>query len=639
MKWLFAALVLLIPNNGAALFAEDEPEIIVELGKTQVYEGESIVYRITLNHVKDPSPPVLDGFADFDVRFLREESLDSTQIFEINGRRTTIERKGKAFYYKLTPKKTGLLRIPSPTAEVDGRTLSGRTFTLQVIAPDKQDAAILEIVVDRPYVYPMQPFTVTLKINICELPEPHGSESPLTVQREAPALNIPWVMNLPSGLVPATDWRDWLGRIETRGFMFERGTGFTINEISSTFPTQSATYKPPGRRHSMTVAEGEEKGYWEYTLKRSFTSQRTGELLFGPVTLKGTFGTGMNSRGRLSGEEIYAVAKPVTVTVKTAPEEGRPLDFTGAIGSFELDAALTPTRSRVGDPLTLTLKLKGRGTIDSVKPPDLKAVTEIADGFKIYDATTETRRNTRTFTYSLRPLHSKVDAFPSVPFSYFDVERERYAALKTVPIPLEISEADRLDAEEIISGALQPQGKNKSIESRKEGIFGSITELGAFKDESVRPELYAAALCGMAFFYFLVYGITSRIRRVAGDTALKRRKAAGGRAISRVRSGGDKIRNNDMRGGLELVRSALAGLVADTADMDEAGLTVREIIDIIESLGADKALADRVSRLLEDCDAALFGSLSGEDSFEAAKESEEVIRALLKLFKKEGRLR
>ncbi len=47
--------------------------------------------------------------------------------------------------------------------------------------------------------------------------------------------------------------------------------------------------------------------------------------------------------------------------VKALPEEGRPADFSGALGKFTLEAELSPEELMAGDIAKLTLTLKGKG--------------------------------------------------------------------------------------------------------------------------------------------------------------------------------------------------------------------------------------------------------------------------------------
>ena len=223
---------------------------------------------------------------------------------------------------------------------MDGKQLPGQTVTLQVRGPEDQDLAILEITADRTSVYPARPFTISLAIAVKELPDDHPSSGgPVEVLRVPPLLSIPWAADnqLADGLKPESDWQRWLSPLRT-----DTG-GFTINNIVGerrsifSFDETLARFSPPGRRIRRMVKGGKAEGYREYVLQRNFTASKVGQYVFGPVQLKGFL-----ARDLERGEEVYAVAKPVTVTVKDAPAEGRPDSYIGAIGRFQLEAALRP---------------------------------------------------------------------------------------------------------------------------------------------------------------------------------------------------------------------------------------------------------------------------------------------------------
>ncbi len=210
-----------VAEKPAALLAAEAPEVLVEVTTLRgrpvetVYEGQSVLYTVTLNHVANPSPPKLEGLDDFEVTPLGERSLDSTRVTIINGQMTQVVRQGREYRYRLTPKKTGELRIPAPVAEVDGKVLEGPERTLRVRPAEEQDVVSLAIRNDRRSVYPMQPFEVTLSVAVRALPEPRADRSPVSVQaelrRDPPALRVPWLdeESLPDGLEPDADLNAW----------------------------------------------------------------------------------------------------------------------------------------------------------------------------------------------------------------------------------------------------------------------------------------------------------------------------------------------------------------------------------------------------------------------------------------------
>ena len=72
------------------------------------------------------------------------------------------------------------------------------------------------------------------------------------------------------------------------------------------------------------------------------------------------------------------------------------------------------------------LPTRDNWTIETAEAPDLAQQREIAESFKIYDATQEANPGVCRFTYTLRPLRSGVEEFPAVAASYFDVKAGKY---------------------------------------------------------------------------------------------------------------------------------------------------------------------------------------------------------------------
>jgi len=633
------ALVTVLAALTAEPLVAAAPEILCELSRPQIYLGESVVYRVTLNHVENPSPPALVGFDDFDVAPAGTQSLNQSMITVINGHRSEIIRRGRAYQYRLTPKRAGRLRVPGAVAQVDGQTLRGETLLLEVREPNSQDTVRMEITADPPSVYPTQRVTVTLSIFVRALPGEFSGSNPLSVQRTPPMLQIPWLESdqLTDGLTPVEDARVWLSQLRDLS-----GEGFGINDLRdnsvfSVFERRGLAFQPTPRRVTRTSASGAEEEYWLYEFPRSFVASRAGSYAFGPATLKGMFAVDVSRSGDLTGEHIYAVAPRVVVEVKDVPAAGRPASYLGAVGQFQWSAELTPTKCRVGDPITLVLTLRGRGSLDAAAAPDLSQVPGVAEHFKTYDGTRETKGNTCRFTYTLRPRSEKITQFPSIPGSYFDVASERYVTLNTEPIPIEVQQADALAEGQIVSspGAAQAVGEPQL---RRDGIFANVTDPSQFRDESVHAEYWLAGLGGLVGLYVLVASVTSYVRRRAADPAIRRRRAAVPRARRRLCDAITLLRARNTRDGAEAVRGALVGLVADVADATEAGMTSSDACRRLGDLGVERPLVDRMAAALATCDAARYAP-RGAETNGLADEADELFDGVVRSLKKKRCLR
>jgi hypothetical protein len=141
---------------------------------------------------------------------------------------------------------------------------------------------------------------------------------------------------------------------------------------------------------------------------------------------------------RYSRREFKISSPKKHMRVQALPTEGRPADFHGAIGSFSLAVALAPTEARVGDPLTLTMKLTGQGNFDQVQAPELTH----SEGWRVYPASARLERREKIFEQAVTPVDQHLTALPALRFSYFDPELEEYMTLHSDPIPLNIHGLD-----------------------------------------------------------------------------------------------------------------------------------------------------------------------------------------------------
>ena len=155
-----------------------------------------------------------------------DESHNQSSTFIFNGKVTQQNTFGHTYRFRLTPRRTGKLVIPAPTATVDGKTISGRALTLNVISPEAQDLVIPEIETDRATVYPTQPFEVTLRILVRPLPDNPDRDPLMPLRRRPPHIDVNWV-DLPEGL-SGDDKARWLEKL-----LSQNDSGFTLNDVST----------------------------------------------------------------------------------------------------------------------------------------------------------------------------------------------------------------------------------------------------------------------------------------------------------------------------------------------------------------------------------------------------------------------
>jgi hypothetical protein len=595
-------LPLLICMSSVAAAAD--PEVIVETDRETVFLGESFIYQVTLNHVENPSEPDLSSFKDVRIEKLGEQSLNSRSITIIDGVRREENRLGRLYQYRLTPTESGNLTIPAPFVVVDDERFAGRSVRIHVVPRQDQNTVLLETTIDKASVYPMQSFTVTLTVSVAGLPKPRTDQDPLSILSSPPKLEIPWFTDdEPGGIDPEESWQDLLRPITTR-----KG-GFALNSIDdsslSIFRQRTIGFRPQPKRVTTKNDDGDEIEYWVYTFHRTFIPKVVGEYAFGPVTAKGSFVTGIRGQ-RFKVDDIFAAAEPQSIVVKDVPAEGRPDNWSGAIGRFELTAALTPTNASVGDPLTLRLTIKGEGTIENTAAPELSAIPEIADNFKIYDATQDTSADGsgKTFTYSLRPVKTGLSMFPAIELPTFDVEREEYVRLVTQPIHLELRAAETLSAADIVAAEAKNSDPRLPTAS-EDGIFGNDSNVVTLRNEAVRPIRWVLGWLGLLTLGLVSSAASSWWGKRNRDTLAIRKRNAFSRVNSSIELAGSSV---------DAIQAAVVGLVADLTGCEEAGLAARDAREKLRDVNVDATIVENVGAFLDRCDAARYGAASTDQN-------------------------
>ena len=215
------------------------------------------------------------------------------------------------------------------------------------------------------------------------------------------------------------------------------GDGFTAAPLSE--PEQTEQYI-------------EDIPYNIVTFRSAVTPAKSGELEIPPAMMEGRmvaaggpagldpffdqFFQNFPMPGFGRAENIQASTDGTRLDVQALPQDGRPENFSGAVGQFTMKASADPKSVDAGEPVTLTLKVEGRGSFDAMTPPELTG----ADGWRTYAPKESFDGNdaigfggTKTFEYSMVAREDR-SATPGASFSYFDPLKKKYVTLTADPV-------------------------------------------------------------------------------------------------------------------------------------------------------------------------------------------------------------
>jgi hypothetical protein len=192
-----------------------------------------------------------------------------------------------------------------------------------------------------------------------------------------------------------------------------------------------------------TRAADDLTGAGRYTvleIDRTYIPESTGELAIPEALLYFAYATRFEDdflNGRVAKDRVDAFVRSKALALKIwpLPEAGRPVEFSGAVGRFSIDASATPRAVEAGRELKLTLEIEGTGNLQAFDAPLLREL----DGFTVYGKTETLRSGRRVITYDIAPLRADVREIPPLAFTYFDTTPPAgYHTLKTKPIQIDV---------------------------------------------------------------------------------------------------------------------------------------------------------------------------------------------------------
>lgn len=139
----------------------------------------------------------------------------------------------------------------------------------------------------------------------------------------------------------------------------------------------------------------------------------------------------------------------IELTVLPLPTEGKPANFNGVVGDFQMSMNADPKDVMVGDPISVELTVTGSGNFDAVTPP----VLTNAEDWKQYPArrlrtepyngsSTPPAEQSANFQLVIIPK-KQIQAIPSFEFTYFSPGQKKYVTAKTDAVPIKVRPPDR----------------------------------------------------------------------------------------------------------------------------------------------------------------------------------------------------
>ena len=332
--------------------------------------------------------------------------------------------------------------------------------------------------------------------------------------------------------------------------------------------------------------------------------------------------------------------EPVKLIIKHLPVVGKPQGFTGAVGKYTMDVLAKPTKIKVGDPITLSINIRGKGNIQTIGEPLLDS--EGLKDFKAYDSEVKVTitdrgdgiKGEKLFNKVIEPQSEVVDVIPGISFSYFDPDLEKYKTLSHEPIPIEVEHSDM---ETPIRLSLQDAGMAKGqVKILTKDILPIMSDLYSFKNEGFAIYKRPFFLAIVFIIPILIVVACTYVQRQRSllhtDVGYARKKRAMAHAQKHLSNARELLQlDNPSEFYAALARSILEH-IADKLNVTSAAVTSDNIFDILEKRGVSNDVITELRQCLVSCDYGRFssGQLSKEQMESTLDTAEKVIVQLEK---------
>ena len=592
MKKILAILLTLTYFSVMSVFAAGDVSFVAKADNV-VAVGQRFNLTFTLNNAESDNVQLpLESLSDFTILYGPQQS--TSQSFQsINGQVT--RNSSTTYTYVLMPKKEGSYTISSAKATVGDKIIRSNALVIKVIkgeANANQNAQ------------QAQSSSNGMKINDDDLfIRTELSKTKMYEQEQFIATTKVYY------------------RVGLRGFddyKLPEYKGFISQEIEV----------PEAKRQSKENVNG--KVYNTYILKQCvLIPQKSGnqELEKGNITAVvqvrvqggggGFFGDMFASYRELKKNLTIPGVK---INVQELPKNGKPADFSGAVGSFTMNTSITPENGyKTNDAITIKVKINGSGNLKYAKDPNITFPTD----FELYDPKVTSKikasdaglNGTKEIEYLAIARYPGEYVIPSAEFSFFDIKSKTYKTLKTPEYKINVEKgAETADNQTVVSNFTNKESikyigtndirfintKDLTTYPKDDYLFGSLA-------------FYLWFIIPLVLFV-IAYLFLRKLAEENSNLVLVRRKKANKQALKRLAKAKSFLDQDDLKSFYDETIKAITGFVGDKFNIPLAQQNKEAMEEILKEKGLKEETIINFSAILDTCQFARFAPTAVKDA-------------------------
>lgn len=429
MKFLFTLLPLIF----MPAFAQDGKgiEVTASVDRNQVGVGDVINLTVSVSAqdsvtVEEPGMVSIPGF-----ELINSSTGVETRSSFTNGRFVT--QQARTFNYMLAVMKAGQAQIPALTLQVDGKAYSTKPITIAVSnqrtnpqAGQRSRPDPLAGLDDEEEL-----FNQILQRNFPGMRQAPGQGGPPVNPNEAFFIQA-----------EVDKSKAYVGEQVTVAFyLYTRGQIRDIDTLK--YPDLKGFWKE--ELEMATRLNFEQSVINGIAYQRALLVSyalfpiKAGTAKIDPYKAKCTVLT-PNNFGFGRPYQFTKASREISVEVMDVPAEGRPANFTGAVGRFRLSAQFEPPTGVTNQPVTLRVRFEGQGNAKLIELPKL----ELPPSFELYDTKSQAKflrdgSSFKEFEVLVIPREPGTFNIPALSVAVFDPESKKFTNVSAQPLNIAVT--------------------------------------------------------------------------------------------------------------------------------------------------------------------------------------------------------
>ncbi len=626
LAWMFSFLFSVFLTGSA--WSQVSVQAVVDRNEMGMGDTLTLSVSVQSNDSIDAQEPRVPNLAGFElVNSWNSSSTSSKLVQGPRGMQFESVRR-QDFNYMLTPKRDGQLTIPGFEVVVDGKTYTTKPISIRVLAHGSGAAQM-------PRGLPQMD----------ELDEAEEMFNQLLQRRGGGAMPKPSVKNIPVNpneaffIMADVDKTEVFEgeQILVNWYIYTRGNilsldrlkfpdlkGFwkeIIEEVPSLNFTQEVLNGIPYRKallasHALFPIKPGTSIIDEYKIKAQVQV---------PTGAFGSFGFGKPYSFQRASERIQVKVKPL-------PIEGKPSDFSGAVGQFDVRATIEGNQFPANQPFSLKVRFEGSGNAKLIELPSLGLPSIV----EIYDTKADSKffkngKSYKEFEILLIPRQQGDLTIPAMNFSVFDPVAKRYVSHKTEAIPVKI-----------VAGSAAPNASAGSALKNEPAASKPVEKLNQLPDVLVSWDQSGTGVLGQnqGVLWFLCYLAIAAVLLWKARIELgwgKKGRDLKEELQKRMKKVNQNIESNQWRSVGSELGNAIGHVLGELSSQGGASLEIQKLIDELppslrRQLGAELQRVVELTQILSFAPEGVVGKYKDPNELKKiAAEVEAVLKKSIEL--------